>query len=135
MTITIHTKRLRQKFGLIGCTVLLLFVAIYVGHFYAQSPQASASKLGPGRQYSTIERLKPERLRAVNEDRIKYQRLRRTVPLQMGLGDVKAILHAHAEDSTHTGGTRAELLAAAKRTGVKVVMLTDHVRPPKDFIN
>ena len=55
--------------------------------------------------------------------------------LQTGLTDYRAILHAHAEDSTHTGGTRPELLAAAKQTGVKIIMLSDHVRPPRDFIN
>ncbi len=53
----------------------------------------------------------------------------------MGLTDYRAILHAHADDSPHTGGTRPELLAAAKRTGVKIIMLSDHVRPPRDFIN
>lgn len=95
----------------------------------------SQSKLGIGRKYSTIERMNLERLRAVNEDRRKLQRQRRAVSLRTGLTDAKAILHAHAEDSAHTGGTRPELLAAAKAVGVKIVLLTDHVRPPKDFIN
>jgi hypothetical protein len=45
------------------------------------------------------------------------------------------VLHAHAEDASHTGGTRPELLAAAKRAGVQIIMLTDHVRPERDFIN
>jgi hypothetical protein len=44
-------------------------------------------------------------------------------------------LHAHAEDSTHTAGTRPELLQAAKRSGVRIVMLSDHVRKERDFIN
>ncbi len=57
------------------------------------------------------------------------------VRLRTGYHDDKAILHAHAEDSQHTGGTRPELLAAAKQTGVRIMMLTDHVRPPRDFIN
>jgi hypothetical protein len=117
------------------CTLLFGFAAVCAERFFAQRSQSSTNQLGPGRRYSTIERLKPERLRAVNEDRMRYQRMRRAVPLRTGLRDVKAILHAHAEDSAHTGGTRPELLAAAKRTGVKVILLTDHVRPPKDFIN
>ena len=49
--------------------------------------------------------------------------------------EYRAVLHAHAEDSAHTGGTRAELLRAAKITGTEIVMLTDHVRPPRDFID
>jgi len=91
-------------------------------------------KLKPGRKYTTIERLQPERLRAVHEDRLRYQKYSRNVSLQTGYKDFRGVLHAHAEDSTHTGGTRSELLAAAKRTGVRIVMLTDHVRPPRDFI-
>src|SRR6202795_2766751 len=43
-------------------------------------------------------------------------------------------MHAHADGATHTGGTRRELLVAAKRAGVQIVMLTDHVRPERDFI-
>src|SRR5262249_33818585 len=38
-------------------------------------------------------------------------------------------------DESHTGGTRPELLAAAQKTGVQIVMLTDHVRPERDFID
>jgi hypothetical protein len=89
----------------------------------------------PGRRYTTIQRLQPERLSALHEDRLRYQQSRKPVSLQTGYQDFKAILHAHAEDSAHTGGTRPELLAAAKQTGVKIIMLTDHVRPPRDFIN
>jgi hypothetical protein len=96
--------------------------------------QSSAQKLKPGRKYTTLERLRPERLRAVHSDRLRYQRERKAIALQTGYQDFRAVLHAHAEDSNHTGGTRPELLAAAKQTGVKIVMLTDHVRPPRDFI-
>src|SRR5262245_54764620 len=92
------------------------------------------SKLGPGRKFTTIERLAPERLRRVKQDRLGYQQSRRQVSLSSGMEDYRAILHAHAEDSAHTGGSRPELLQAAKQTGVKVIMLTDHVRPPRDFI-
>lgn len=93
------------------------------------------ARLSPGRRYRTIERLAPERLAAVAADRAALQRSRKAVKLGHGLTDYRAILHAHAEDSAHTGGNRAELLSAAKRTGVRIVMLTDHVRPPRDFIN
>ena len=55
--------------------------------------------------------------------------------LRTGYEDFRAILHAHAEDSTQPGGTRPEMLASAKRTGVRIIMLTDHVRPHRDFID
>jgi hypothetical protein len=95
----------------------------------------SAPPLGPGRKYTTVERLQLARLRAVHEDRMRLQRARRPVSLRTGYEDYRAILHAHAEDSTHTGGTRPEMLASAKRTGVRIIMLTDHVRPHRDFID
>lgn len=92
-------------------------------------------RLGPGRKYTSIERMQIERLRAVHVDRLRYQSERKPVSLATGYNEYRAVLHAHAEDATHTGGTRPELLAAAKRAGVQIVMLTDHVRPERDFIN
>ena len=38
-----------------------------------------------------------------------------SLPPVSGLNDYRAILHAHAEDSAHTGGTRPEMLADAKQ--------------------
>jgi hypothetical protein len=95
----------------------------------------TAPRLGPGRKYTSIERLKTEHLRAVHAGRARLAGERRSVPLSTGYNDYRAVLHAHAEDATHTGGTRPELLAAARRAGVQIVMLTDHVRPERDFIN
>jgi hypothetical protein len=95
----------------------------------------TAPALGPGRKYTSIERVKVERLRAVHADRARFARERKQVSLSTGYTDYRAVLHAHAEDATHTGGTRPELLAGARRAGVQIVMLTDHVRPERDFID
>jgi hypothetical protein len=95
----------------------------------------TAPRLGPGRKYTSIERVKTEHLRAVHADRARFAAERKPVSLSTGYNDYRAVLHAHAEDATHTGGTRPELLAGAKRAGVQIVMLTDHVRPERDFIN
>ncbi len=81
-----------------------------------------------------IERMALARLQATHEDVQKLKALRKPVPPLPGLHDYRSILHAHAEDSAHTGGTRPEMLADAKRADVKVIMLTDHFRPPRDFI-
>ncbi len=110
-------------------TFVVALALTFTVYGFKQSPPQK-----PGRRYTTIERLRPERLRAVHEDRMRLQRFTKRVSLETGLTDYRCVMHAHAEDSTHTGGTRPELLAAAKRTGVKIVMLTDHVRPPRDFI-
>ncbi len=88
----------------------------------------------PARKYTTVERLQPERLRAVQIDRQRHQQQRQQRRVIKGYHDYRAIMHVHAEDSAHTGGTRPELLAACKRTGVNIVLLTNHVRPPVDFI-
>lgn len=100
-----------------------------------QAVSTTKSTLSPGRRYTTIERLQLERLRAVHKARLLFERQWRTVKFQTGFKDFRAIMHAHAQDATHTGGTRPEILAAAKRAGVQIIMLTDHVRPPRDFIN
>ena len=121
---------MRYRYTLLAFVVTLALSDPFSAYGFKPSEQ----KLKPGRKYTTIERLQPERLRAVHEDRLRYQKYFRNVSLQTGYKDFRGVLHAHAEDSTHTGGTRSELLTAAKRTGVRIVMLTDHVRPPRDFI-
>jgi hypothetical protein len=108
---------------------LLLLLATAVDHS-GQAP----SKLGPERKYTSVERMSLDRLRLVHEDRARHERGRRPVRLSTGYKDFRAILHAHAEDSPHTGGTRTEMLEAAKKAGVNVIMLTDHRRPERDFM-
>lgn len=88
----------------------------------------------PARTYSPTERLQLTHLKATHEDVVRLQKQRQTLSALPGLHDYRAILHAHAEDSAHTGGTRPEMLADAKRAGVQVILLTDHFRPPRDFI-
>jgi len=88
----------------------------------------------PTRKYSSLERMKTAHLQAAHADAVRLQQQRKTLPPLPGLHDYKAILHAHAEDSAHTGGTRPEMLADARKAGVQVIMLTDHLRPPRDFI-
>src|SRR5258706_181903 len=80
---------------------------------------------------TAVERLETERLKAAHEDRVRFGRERRPlVELGMFQEDYRAVMHVHAEDSDHTRGTRDEVLAAARKTGVRVVMFSDH-RGPK----
>jgi hypothetical protein len=101
-----------------------------MGGYFNQSQSAR----GPGRKYSTVERMSLGRLESAHKDRLRYEQSRRKVGLKTGYDDYRAILHAHAEDAPHTGGTRAEMLEAAKRAGVRVIMLTDHRQAGRDFI-
>jgi hypothetical protein len=98
------------------------------------SPTVLAETNALGVKHSPIERMKTVRLKAAHEDAERFQRSRKTLPRLAGFHDYKAILHAHAEDSAHTGGTRPEMLADARKAGVQIIMLTDHLRPPRDFM-
>ena len=80
------------------------------------------------------DRLAPERLKATHEDVVKLRATRHEVSPWPGLNDYRTILHAHAEDSAHTGGTRPEMLADAKKAGVDAILLANHFRPPVDFM-
>lgn len=76
-----------------------------------------------------MERIALERLEAVHDARQEFARLRKTLPAVGVYHDYRAVLHVHAEDAPHTLGKREEVLAAAKQTGVQVVMFTDHNGP------
>lgn len=89
----------------------------------------------PGRVHSTVARMSTERLQAAHADVERIRSARQPVSLPSGLTDYRAILHAHAEDAAHTGGTRPEMLADAKRAGVQIIFLSDHFRPPRDFMD
>ncbi len=95
---------------------------------------ASAELQPPRGKLTPVQRMAPLRLKAAHEDVLRIQRTRRQLPKTAGLNDYRAILHAHAEDSAHTGGTRPEMLAEAKRAGINAILLTDHYRPPRDFV-
>jgi hypothetical protein len=87
------------------------------------------------RKHSNLERLDLDRLAAVHADVERLSRDRVDIPPRSDLTDYRCILHAHAEDSTHTGGTLPEMLADAKKAGVHAILLSDHYRPPTDFID
>jgi hypothetical protein len=89
----------------------------------------------PQRKHTNLQRLAPQRLAAVHADVENLRARRIDVPPRPGLNEYRCILHAHAEDSDHTGGTLAEMLADAKKASVHAVLLTDHYRPPRDFID
>ena len=115
-------------------TSILVTVCLF-GADAGVTRQAQQPTLASGRKYSSVERMQIERLKAVHLDRLRIASERHKVALGTGLVDYRAILHAHADDSSHTGGTRPELLAAARLADVQVIMLSDHVRPERDFID
>src|SRR4051812_41539350 len=84
---------------------------------------------GAEEKLTALQRLEPEHLKAAHEARSRFERERQTLPNLGPFEDFRAVMHVHAEDAPHTKGTRAEVLTAAKKTGVRVVMFSDHGGP------
>jgi hypothetical protein len=111
----------------VGFSITVVACALY--------PFTAAAAEPPARKHTNLERLALDRLAAVHADVEKLKSQLKDVPPRPGVNDYRCILHAHAEDSDHTGGTLAEMLADAKKAGVHAILLTDHYRPPRDFID
>lgn len=88
----------------------------------------------PVRSRSALERMEIRHLEAAAAACRRFAAERRLLPARPGLEDFRAVFHVHAEDSRHTGGTRAEVLEACRRAGVHVVFLTDHARQERDSL-
>src|SRR5271163_4337669 len=113
-------------------TIAASFVAVWACSLLASATTAAEPL---PRKYSNIERLSLEHLAAVHADVEKLKSQRIDIQPSQVLNDYRCIMHAHAEDSDHTGGTLPEMLADAKKAGAHAILLTDHFRPPTDFID
>jgi len=112
----------------------LSLLALAVGVPGAQTLRAAPPLEEP--RHSPNGRLDAARLEAVQAsvDSLAARR-RNLLPRSDGLLDLRSVFHAHAGDSSHTGGKPEEMLAAAKVAGVRVVFLSDHFRPPRDYMD
>jgi hypothetical protein len=105
----------------------------------ATSPARGAVE-PPKSKWSALQRAQRARLAAAHADAARHRADRRPFeslrgPIErQGLRDYRAILHAHAADSAHTGGTLEEMVGDAKKEGVSIIFLSDHFRPPRDFM-
>ncbi len=102
------------------------------GLFLALATLGATGAQTNGLRLTAEQRLAPAKLQEAHAARAQFARERRAVLDVGGLNDYRAVIHVHAEDSDHTKGTRAEVLAAAKKTGVNIVLLTDHLGPKAD---
>lgn len=119
-----------------SCSWLNVTLAATLAVFLATTcPSAVADNISTKRTQSVLVRFAPEHLAAAHADAARYDAQRVSLPPMAGLTDYRAIIHVHADDSAHTGGTLPELLGEARRAGVQVVMLSDHFRPPRDFMD
>ena len=120
---------MKRAAGLVALAVAMATVVVSRG--VAQTASAGP----PGRRFSTIERLSDQRLAATHSsgDDLR-ENVSRPASLP-GLTDYRAIFHAHASDSEHTGGTLDEILDDAQRARVEIVFLSDHPSAARDFVN
>jgi PHP domain len=81
-----------------------------------------------------LERMKMERLRATHERVQALAKERVPVELKSGYDDVRSLLHVHSAFSHDSRGTMEEIIAAAKATGVRVIMFTEHPADHYDYI-
>jgi len=117
-----------MRISAVECVLALAWLA---GALALASVQADEA---PQKKFTPSERMNRARLKATHDDVAKLQATRRDIPAWPGLNDYRTILHAHAEDSAHTCGTRPEMLADAKKVGVDAILLSNHFRPPVDFM-
>ncbi len=80
-----------------------------------------------------IDRLRPERLKAVHEAIEALKTQRREVKLSSSDNDVRAVLHVHSAFSHDSRGTLDEIVAAAKEAGVRVIMFNEHPASGFDY--
>lgn len=86
-------------------------------------------------KYNSGERMTRVRLEAADASIQALAAKRRVLPEVEGLKDFRCSFHAHAEDASHTAGTRPEMLADARKAGMHAIFLSDHFRPPRDFMD
>jgi hypothetical protein len=80
-----------------------------------------------------IDRLRPERLKAVHEAIEALKTQRREVKLTSNYSDVRAVLHVHSAFSHDSRGTLDEIVAAAKEAGIRVIMFNEHPASGYDY--
>jgi hypothetical protein len=92
--------------------------------------------LGPCAVFGdALDRMRPEKLRATHEKIEALKSERRPVALKSGYDDVRTLLHVHSAFSHDSRGTIDEIVAAAKETGVRVILFTEHPAPHYDYVD
>lgn len=80
-----------------------------------------------------LDRMHPEKLRAVHDAIEMLKTQRRSVSLSSGFDDVRTVLHVHSELSHDSRGTLEEIVADAKAAGVRVILFTEHPSSDVDY--
>jgi len=82
-----------------------------------------------------LDRMDIERLRATHEKVESLKRELRKVALPSGYDDVRALLHVHSGFSHDSRGSIEEIVAAANKVNVRVILFTEHPNKFSDYVN
>ncbi|HEX3725107.1 MAG TPA: PHP domain-containing protein [Pirellulales bacterium] len=82
-----------------------------------------------------LERMKLEKLRATHEKVEALKKEWQPVVLTSGYQDTRALLHVHSAFSHDSRGTLDEIIPAAKKVGVRVIMFTEHPAGHYDYVD
>jgi len=82
-----------------------------------------------------VDRMRMDRLKVVDEQIAALADKLQPVELDDGYDDVRALLHVHSHFSHDSNGSLKEIVAAAKATGVRVIMFTEHPADHYDYVD
>jgi hypothetical protein len=86
-----------------------------------------------GARADALERLEPEKLEALHAAILALRPLWREVPRPAPFREYRANIHVHSSLSHDSRGTIEEIVAAARATGTRVLMFTEHPSERYDF--
>lgn len=81
-----------------------------------------------------LDRLQKDTLKATQESVAALRAERKPVEIASGYDDVRTILHCHSHWSHDSRGTIEEILDAAQKTGVRVILFSEHPADHYDFV-
>ena len=91
--------------------------------------------LPPSAKGDALDRMDIERLRATHEKVESLKRELRKVTLPSGYDDVRALLHVHSGFSHDSRGSLEEIVSAANKLNVRVILFTEHPNKFSDYVN
>jgi PHP domain len=106
------------------------------GPFALSAAMATTLALGSAAllRGDAIDRLKPAYLKSLHEATEAFRHDRQAVSLTSAFTDYRGVMHVHSLLSHDSRSKLEEIIAAAKKLGVKVICFTEHPNPPRDYV-
>lgn len=101
--------------------------------FFVAAVSVCANGQAQEKPLDAVARLQPGNLEKLHQAVSTLRAGLQPVSVDTGWHDFRAVMHAHSRLSHDSRGTPEEILEAAKRTGTRVVMMTEHPDPKFDW--